>query len=380
MSKNIIIKVTNNVNKFINKCIKYKIELLNISYIDSETILVKIGVEDLERIKKINYYSEIDEYKVLGIDRLILFFKRNLLTFITVLICFFVMYFLENVIVDIEIIHSNKQIIELVREELEKNNIKTFTFAKNFDELESLRVKIIEENPTKLEWMSITRVGMKYVVRVEERIITEVEENASTCHIVAKKNGIIKNIKSTSGEIVPAINDYVRKGDVLISGQIHLYEEIKNNICAEGEVYAEVWYSINLSIPLEYQEKKYTGATRYNFIIKKKQMFKNKYALYDEEVLKEVNLFGLNVKYIKEKEYENLINKYSYDEAEVVALKKVDQNMKMKLKDNGKILSKKILKKTQFNSRIDIEVFVVVEENISESINYEIVGDINGNT
>lgn len=370
-----IVKVTNNISKFINKCIKYKIDLINITYIDSNNILIKIKREDLERIYKFNYYSEIEEYRLLGLDRFIDFIKRNLILFISVIVCFFIMNFLENIIFDIDIIHSNKKIIELVQDELEKNNIKTFSFAKSFDELESIKLKIIEDNPEKLEWMSITRVGMKYVVRIEERILTEFKNSEEYCHVVARKNGIVKKIKSTSGEIVPAINDYVRTGDILISGQIHLYEEVKDNICAIGEVWAEVWYSVNLSIPLEYQEKEYTGNSRYNFIIDKKRLFDDKYLLYEEEEIYKLNVLGFNIKYLKEKEYKNILKKYTYEDATEEALKQVDVKMKNKLKDDGEIISKKILKKTQFNSRIDIEVFVIVLENIAEKQNYKVEGE-----
>lgn len=375
MSKLVIIKVTNNINKFIDKCIKYKIDLLNITYLDKNSILVKVYIDDLDKIYKLNYFSEIIEYRSLGFNRFINFIKRNIIVFITVISCFFMMFFLENVIFDINVIHSNKEIINLIETELEKNNIRTFTFVKKFDEIEKIRLKIIEDNPEKLEWISITRVGMKYIVRVEERILTEVEENDKYCHVVAKKAGIIKKIKSTSGEIIPVIDDYVRAGDILISGQIHLYEEVKDNICALGEVYAEVWYNVNVSIPLEYQEKNLTGEERYNFIVDKKKLFNEKYEFYSQEDIYKFNILGFNVKYIKEKEYINIMKKYTYEEAIDEALKQVDEKMMVKLKNNGEIISKKILKKTQFNSRIDIEVFVITLENIAKKQNYDIKGD-----
>ena len=68
----IILKVTNNINKFIDRCIKRKIELLNISYIDKDNVLIKIYVDDLEVIEKINYYSKIKVYKKMGLSRLLL--------------------------------------------------------------------------------------------------------------------------------------------------------------------------------------------------------------------------------------------------------------------------------------------------------------------
>lgn len=373
------IRVSNNINRFIDKCIKRKIELLNIKYVDKENIIVSIYLKDLEEIKRINYYSDISVDKFFGINRLKLFLKKNLIYFIIVIFCFILINFLENIIFDVKVIHSNKEIIELVSDELEKNGIKTLTFAKSFDNLEKIRLKIIEDNPTRLEWLSITRKGMKYIVRVEERIITDKKENSGFCHIVAKKDGMVKKIVSSSGETLVRENDYVRNGDILISGEIHLYEEVKDNVCADGIVFGEVWYNVNLSIPLTYQEKDYTGNSRYNFILNNKKLFKEKYKYYDEKNIYDFNVFGLDFKYLKEKEYDYILKKYSLDEAIEEGLRLVDEKFKIKLKDNGKIKSKKILKKTQFNSKIDIEVFVVIDEVISTTKKYEL-GDLNGNT
>ena len=129
------IRVSNNINRFIDKCIRFKIDLLNIKYIDENTIIVSIFIDDLEEIKRINYYSDISIVKRFGLSRLILFLRHNLIYLIVFVFCFFLMSFLENIIFDIKVIHSNKDVIELVSNELEKNGIKPLTFAKNFDNL-----------------------------------------------------------------------------------------------------------------------------------------------------------------------------------------------------------------------------------------------------
>ena len=108
------------------------------------------------------------------------------------------------------------------------------------------------------------------------------------------------------------------------------------------------------------------------FILQKDSSVTKRYCPY---LIYKFNIFGFNIKYVKEKEYQNILMKYSYDEAIEEALRQIDEKMKNKLKDNGEIISKKILKKTQFNSRIDIEVFVIALENISEVQNYVVEGD-----
>ena len=81
----------------------------------------------------------------------------------------------------------------------------------------------------KIEWLEIDSIGTKYVVKVEERIKNEPIVDNKTQHIVAKKNAMILEIYAESGEIKVKKNDYVEKGDVLISGFITKDEEIKKN-------------------------------------------------------------------------------------------------------------------------------------------------------
>ena len=64
-------------------------------------------------------------------------------------------------------------------------------------------------------------------------------------------------------EVLKKIGDYVKKGDVLISGLITKNDEIKNKVSAKGNVYAEVWYKVSVNMPYYYNEVNYLGEKRY---------------------------------------------------------------------------------------------------------------------
>ena len=161
MNKYIIIRVTHDIKRFINKCNSYNIELYNIKYIDKDNIIVKIKKDDFDNIR-IDYYI----YKI---NKL----KYFILCFVIMIIC---MFLVSNIILKINVIHSNKKVRELVYSELYDNGIKIFSIKKDFNKLENIKNKILENNRDKLEWISITNIGMKYVVRVEERIIDNIKE------------------------------------------------------------------------------------------------------------------------------------------------------------------------------------------------------------
>ena len=59
-------------------------------------------------------------------------------------------------------------------------------------------------------------------VRIEERKINTTEEIYQYQSVVASKNAIITEIQALKGEKVKNINDYVKKGDTIISGYITL--------------------------------------------------------------------------------------------------------------------------------------------------------------
>ena len=66
----IIIKVKDNTKRFINKCMQNNINIYNIEYY-KDYLLATINEADLKQIKKLNYYSKIKVYKVLGKKRVI---------------------------------------------------------------------------------------------------------------------------------------------------------------------------------------------------------------------------------------------------------------------------------------------------------------------
>lgn len=364
MNKYIIIKVTHDIKRFINKCNNYNIELYNIKYIDKDNIIVKIKKDDFDNIKIYNYYSNIEIYNKVGIDyyiHKINELKYFILCFVVMIIC---MFLVSNIILKINVIHSNKKVRELVYSELYDNDIKIFSIKKDFNKLENIKNKILENNRDKLEWISITNIGMTYVVRVEERIIDNIKNEYDYCNVVATKEGIVTNIFSDKGDILVNVNDIVRKDDILITGNLIVNEETKNYTCASGRVMAKVWYTTNISLKRDYLKKEYTGKKRINFYINHKVLRNNKYSKFDKKYI-------INNKYIKVyKEIEYKEKKYKYNELDSVnkALLEIDNKFKNKLGDKGQIIDKKILNKTINNKEINIDVFVITLEDISKQI------------
>ena len=364
MNKYAYIKVVNNINRFINKCKKNNIELYDIIYLNQNEIIVKIIKQEYELIQQYNYYSIITVYKKTGID----YIKERIIELKYIIIVFLIgiisMYFVSNVILKIDVIHSNKQIRNLMYGELNKYGIKKYSIKKNFNELETIKNKILTNNKDKIEWISITNNGMKYIIRVEERIIDNIKKDNDYCNIISTKDALITKIYSSSGETLINVNDLVKKEDVLISGKISLEGDIKGFICSNGTIYGNVWYDTNITIKRKYYQKIFTNKKRLNFKVKNKVLRSNKYNLYEKDYIIKNRLFSI----YKEKEYILKEYKYTDDEAIKYGINKIEDNINTKLGNNGQVIKSKIIEKHINKDSISVKLFVVTNEIISKQV------------
>ena len=77
MNKRIYLEVSNELNRFIKKCIDNNINLYNISYV-KDKMVVLIDVKDYLKIKRLNYYSKIRVVKYDGLLNIKKIIKDNI--------------------------------------------------------------------------------------------------------------------------------------------------------------------------------------------------------------------------------------------------------------------------------------------------------------
>ena len=365
MNNYCIVKITGFITRVIRKCHAHKLALYEIDYLDEDNILVKIELKDLKLMKKLNYYAKFKIVKYEGLNGFRKHLKSSLMTYFIILGCFALMDVLTSFIVKVEVIHENSGVRKLVSEELILHDIKKFSLAKDFEALEKIKEKILETNQSRLEWLSITRIGMIYEVRVEERIITDTSKEDGFANIISTKDALVTKIISNKGNVLVRSGDYVKKGDVLITGELKVYDEIKANTLATGEVYGDVWYQSDITFPLTYERRINTKKKRFNVMFNNNVLFKNKYQLFSQENLKKLSLFDIELSFYEEQEYKLEKGTYPLKEAEKLALVRIEQEFTEKLKGKGQVISKKVLKKEQINSTMKMSVFIITNELIS---------------
>ena len=361
-----------NINRFIKKLTTRKIDILSLKYIDKNEALILIYKKDYEKVIKIKTIYEVFEKDIFGFIKIKKILKLNRHLIIIIILCIMFFYILTNMIFDIEVIHSNKEIRELIKFELQENGIKKYSFKKSYEEKEKIKERILNKYPDKIEWLEIIEQGTKYVIRIEDREIVKIKNNNKPRNIVAKKDAIIKKVMASKGVIIRDTNDYVKKGDVVINGDIVLNEKSKGKVRAFGKVYGEVWYVIKTSYPFVYREEKLTGKSRDVYVIG----FLNKeielsFSKYKNKRANEKVIFSsqiLPIKFTLQNQREINIKKWilTFDEALLKGKELSIKKVKKRLKEKEYIIRSKYLKSSVNNSTIDIEMFFAVYEDITD--------------
>ena len=362
-----IVKIS---SKYFHNILRYNIKIKKIIRKDGYYILY-LDLENYEKILKFKKVFEIELVDLKGLVKYKKIFHNNIVFFVMFILAIFYIILLSNIIFSINIKTGNKEIEELVRGELDKNNISLYKFVKSFENKEKIKNKILNDNKDRLEWLEITRHGSSYNINVEERIIRNIDNDKSPQDIVARKNAILLKIDATNGSIIKKLNDYVKKGEVIVTGSITHKEEVVDKIKAEASIYGETWYKVHISYPFSYYEKTYTGekTKRLNLnLFNKNIVIGKKYKNEDIDEIKILFNKFIPVKLSLDKVKEVVIidDLYTVDEAYEEALNQAKNKLLSKLPKDSKILNQKKLKLIVNNSTIDVDIFFKVYENITE--------------
>ena len=213
---------------------------------------------------------------------------------------------------------------------------------------------------------------MKYLINIEPKITKDKLNTKEYCNIISTKDSIITKVITHKGVELISPNDRVNIGDTLISGDITYNSELKKQVCANGIVYGTTWYTVNISIPTTYQKEYNTKDKRYNLFIKynnkKKYLFKEKYKEYKKTTKRIINIFGIELYLQKETKIKKELTKYKEEELNKLIEKELKEKLSYTLKGNYNIKEQKTLKKQINNSKIELEIFIVAEEQISTKI------------
>ena len=324
----------------------------------------------MELLSKLANIKVIKYYGLVGIKK---FLKKHYILLTSFILSYLIIIILSNVIFKVEIVTNNQVLKDNITYYLNYYGIVKYKFVKSNKYIENVKEKILLENKDTIEWISINREGVKYVVNVTPRVISNRVSIDKPSNIVSKKDALIKYLVVTGGSSVKEVNDVVKKGEVIISGDVVKFDKVVGTTRSKGKVFGEVWYTVNISIPFKHVIYEKTGETINHIYL---DIFGHKFTLVGHYItnnsINEVSVL-VDKPYLFFKLMKESKELYNYKEVNLnsesafkEALERADKSISNKLDTNEYIIERKVLKKDVFSSKIDIELFYRVYENIGE--------------
>lgn len=334
--------------------------IITILYDDYDTLLNNKTIYEVEII---SYLGLIKTKKIINAYKYILIF---------VLSSFLIIYLLSNLIFRVDIITNDNKMKDKLNKYLITKGISKYHLKKNYNELKSIKEDILTKYKDEIDWIEIESIGSKYIIRYEPRVNTKFNTDNKFQSIIASKNAVIYSMDIKRGQIIKNRFDYVKAGDVIVSGYIYLNDKIMDTIKAEGIVYGETWYKVSVKYPLKYESIKKTGKKKkilsIKFINSDINIFNfNKYKDYNKKsnILLKNNILPISIDI--EKQSELSIKRESNNEKEAIkkAVDKAVKKINKKLDDKEYVKDYKILNTSKNNKEVSVTVFVSVIEDIS---------------
>ena len=149
---------------------------------------------------------------------------------LTLLIC-------SRFIFKVEITGNSPSNTKLVEEVLKENNINAGDLKKSYEELNEIYDDLKASFKGKIDYLNIYQEGGVLFVKYTNSVgAKEVENNFQ--NIYASKDGVIQSIDVSSGNIVVQVNQFVKKGDLLVSNTITSTNGENKIIATKGKVMA----------------------------------------------------------------------------------------------------------------------------------------------
>lgn len=366
------------VERFVNECVRRDILIWDVKKVSDDTLVFCMLLRDVKRLRVIYRKNECDLYFI-GRYGFPFWNKRMLRNsgFLIGFLLFLVgMFVLSNMVWKIEISGAKPETEYILMKELDKMGIKKGRLQFQMPSVEEVQ-RHLTDHIHAITWAGLEVKGTTYHFKIVEKNEPEKEKEQQPQNLVAKKEAVITKTFVEIGKPVVMKNDYVQKGQLLVSG-VFGKEDNPTIVSARGIVFGETWYKSEVVVPLKTTFQVYTGNS-YNehylyFGRGKIKIWGFQHDKYKrsrtESVKHDVKLLGftLPISYEKKivREEEEANREYTEKQAMRVAKEMAEKELKKKLDEHAMIVSDKILRKEVEAGHLKVALHYTVIENIAE--------------
>ena len=249
------------VERFLNIC-KHNDILFTDVIMDKTGVFATISYKAWKTVQKLQEKCQVSCSIVTetGLYPFLRKYKKRVAFVVSLMVCagivFYSSLFIWHIDVEGTSIYTEEEIVTYISDSLVP--IGTKRAAISIAELE----KTLRMQYDQIAWITCDVEGTRLVVRFVETVEKEEVTTFDTpCNIVAVKGGIVLDLLAKSGTKLVNPGDEVKKGDVLITGVVNIYNEYEelietNYVAADGIVYAQTKYQYQQAFPLDYTQKR----------------------------------------------------------------------------------------------------------------------------
>jgi similar to stage IV sporulation protein len=365
------------IERFINECVRQNIIIWEVTRQADLSMTGSIPLKDIHKLRRIIRKSDC-KLSFIGGSGLPFLIQKGLYNsgfVIGAIFCLVLLFILSNMVWGIEIRGANPETEHVIRKELQAIGVERGKFQFVMSDVDEIQ-KHLSETINAITWVGVELKGTTYHFQVVEKNQPKEVEYFNPRHLVAKKTGVIANMFVEEGQPMVSINDYVQKGDLLVSGFIGQEGKVEV-VSARGEIMGETWYDAKVTVPLNTTFNVLTGKTKtthylnvFNWDIPVwgfgKHSFE-KFEISTEEkpfnFLKWSLPFGYNKKVILESE--TVERTYTKEEAIKAGMENGRNELKERLNEQATIKGEKVLQQSIESGKVKLSIHYQVIEEIS---------------
>lgn len=241
--------------ELLNTLNKNDIKIYNLKKVSSDIYTFYSSIVNKKKI--ISLFLSCEIIKQTGYLAILLSMLKYKTTIIALIIsvCFYAS--LSNKIWKINVYGDTELLNSFIIEQLNENNIYVGSSKISSEKLSEIQNNILYKNYDLIEYLSLKQDGCIIEANFKKKRETS-DKNELKGNLYASKDGVIKSFDLLSGEKVVKVNDYVKKGDLLVKDVLTTDYNEQVYIGTFGSVYAYTWYYITIEHKVYDYESKET--------------------------------------------------------------------------------------------------------------------------
>ncbi len=363
---------------FIKRCLEHHVSIWNVQRVNNFTISCYLSVRDIPKVRVLLRRTGCRLYfrQKFGLPFLLKKTYARIGFLVGVFIGLSIVFLLSNVVWTIQIDGASPQLENEVKKTLHQIGVKKGAFILLLPSEQEIQ-QMLTERVDHLTWVGVTRLGTRYSFEIVEKKIPEETERLNPRHLIAKKKAVIHKVFVEQGKAMVEERDYVKKGDLLISGIIG-NEKNEKIVPAKGKILGEVWYLSEASVPLRSTIVTNTGRGINKYYLKVSKLSLPVWGFERDEFSQKETIIDTKPLYFLKWQLPIAIQKHTIleiektkrvlteEQAKQLAIELTEKDLKKQLPNDAEIKGKKILHEKIQSGKVNVAIHYQVIEDITK--------------